>query len=404
MHTKIKIGKALFAILVAYVFGSVISFISEKLNVLEKFTVAVNDLDFTDIYYQGTVKSNRDPRIVIVNIGHRDRIELSEMISIISAQNPRVIAADIFFDKRADSVDVIATNILVHQCQITKNLVLAAGYYKDGNREYLEHQSPRIQPYVQQGVVNLNIALDDPEYGTVRSFLPQVTIDGATYVSFGFLAAAAADSSVLQVLSESEQMIKWYGYADRGNSTEKVVFDTFDSEEVLNRKFDQDAFQNKIVLMGYLGEKLGDFQPNAVFFTPLNHKIIGRSLPDMYGVEVHANIIKMVLDKDFIFHKKWTDFAFNFTILFLFSILLSWINQKYENQYSIISKIALIAFVDIMIVLAIGIFTFSQGTIKFLLSEGLFVMLFLPDTLEFLEENIYPKLSFLSKINPPDTE
>jgi CHASE2 domain-containing sensor protein len=145
--------------------------------------------------------------------------------------------------------------------------------------------------------------------------------------------------------------------------------------------------------LGFLGEIIGDYVPGDIFFTPLNKKIIGRSLPDMYGVVVHANIIKMILDKEFIYHSKTADFLFNLTFITLLTLMLLWIQSKFTNQYSILSKIALVIFIDILILGAIGLFSVTNGGVKFLIADGLFVMLFLPDTYEFLDNNIFKKLN-----------
>jgi CHASE2 domain-containing sensor protein len=112
----------------------------------------------------------------------------------------------------------------------------------------------------------------------------------------------------------------------------------------------------------------------------------------MYGVEIHANILKMILDKEFIYHSRTTDFLFNLAFITIFTFVLFWIQAKYSPQYSILSKVALIMFVDLLISGAIGLFFATDGSVKFLIADGLFVMLFLPDTYEFLDNNVFKKL------------
>ena len=58
--------------------------------------------------------------------------------------------------------------------------------------------------------------------------------------------------------------------------------------------------EGKIVLFGYLGDRLGAPQWEDKFFTPLNESIAGRANPDMYGPVIHANIASMVLNDDYI--------------------------------------------------------------------------------------------------------
>jgi len=385
-----KILKVVLTIVGSTILSIILSFISEKVNVLEKFTVAVNDVDFTDLYYQYKPKPKPDDNIVIVNIGYRNRAELAEMLKVISSNQPKVIGGDIFFDHDFDTVDIVGTSLLSNQVKAIKNLVLASAYggKTDDGTDIVARQSPMIREYVKEGIVSLNIALDDPEYGTVRSFYPITEINNVNHFSFGFLVASFLDSSVLKYATKDEMMIRWYGY---GNDNSDRIFKTFDSNQILVGEFAKNDFDGKIVLLGFMGETLGDYVPGEIFFTPLNKKIIGRSLPDMYGVEVHANVIKMIVDKEFIYHSKLTDFLFNLLFVIIFTLVLFWVQSKYINQYSIISKLALILFVDLLIIGTIGIFSWTNGNIKFLIADGIFVMLFLPDTYEFLENNLFKR-------------
>lgn len=394
MFRQSKVFKVILTIVGSVILSFVISFVSEKVNVLEKFTIAVTDVDFTDLYYQYKSKPKKDDNIVIVNIGYRNRAELAQIIKIISNNEPKVIGGNIFFDQEADTIDAIGSYLLSNEIKSINNLVLASAFLgeTDDGRDMFAKQSPMIGKYVKEGIVNLNIATDDPEYGTVRSFKPITDINGTNHLSFGFLVASFLDSTVLKYANEDEMMIRWYGYGNYDSNSLRI-FKTFDSNHILNGEFEKRDIKGKIVLLGFMGETVDDYVPGDIFFTPLNKKIIGRSLPDMYGVEVHANIIKMIVDKEFIFHSKTTDLLFNLTFIVILTLLLFWIQSRYANQYSILSKIALILFVDFLILGAIGLFSVTNGSLKFLIADGLFVMLFLPDTYEFLDNNIFNKFN-----------
>ena len=64
--------------------------------------------------------------------------------------------------------------------------------------------------------------------------------------------------------------------------------------------FKADYFKDRIVLIGFSGENENTFSMKDRYYTPINEKYHGRSLPDMHGVTVHANIISMLLDEDYI--------------------------------------------------------------------------------------------------------
>ncbi len=70
-------------------------------------------------------------------------------------------------------------------------------------------------------------------------------------------------------------------------------------------------------MIGFCGESEKALSMNDRYFTPLNEQYTGRSLPDMFGVVIHANIISMLLDKDFI-----NEFSHYWIYIFVFFIFL----------------------------------------------------------------------------------
>lgn len=392
LNLNSTIVKIFLSIIFAGVLSHSLSFILKKVNILEKFSIAINDIDFTDLYYQKYRNNQADTNIVVINIGYNSRSEIADLIRIISESNPKVIGADVIFHQDMDAVDTLGTSHLISQTKAINNLVLASSYKgkNDQGIDKIFSQSPLIRRHSIEGIVNLNIATDDPEHGTVRSFYPVTKINDKDQLSFGFLVASFLDSTLLKYASEDEMMIRWYGYA---NYEDQSIFKSFDYDQILNRHFRNSELENKIVLLGFMGEEIGNYEPGEIYFTPLNRKLIGRSLPDMYGIEVHANIIKMIIDKDFIFHSRKTDLIFNLIFLSLLSYIMILIRTRYEKKYSILSKIALILFVDLFVLSTLGIFSFTNGDVKFLIGTGLFIMLFIPDTYEYLDNNLYKKFT-----------
>jgi CHASE2 domain-containing sensor protein len=97
-------------------------------------------------------------------------------------------------------------------------------------------------------------------------------------------------------------------------------FNYLEFEEVMSPTFNIDSLKDKIVLLGYMG--LPNNSPNRLdedrLFTPLNKQLSGRSLPDMYGTVVIANILRMELDNDYIY-------AFPVWLNWLLAFIFSWI-------------------------------------------------------------------------------
>ena len=76
-------------------------------------------------------------------------------------------------------------------------------------------------------------------------------------------------------------------------------FLTFDIDELL--KSDEiPALKDAVVLFGYLGDGNNEFDIEDKHFTPMNEAWVGRSVPDTYGVVIHANILNMLMQSSFI--------------------------------------------------------------------------------------------------------
>jgi len=183
---KTKILKVGLTILCSIILAYSISFISDRVNVLEKFTVALNDLDFTDLFYKNRTDSKQDNNIVVVNIGYLGRAELAGLLNTISRNKPKVIAGDVIFGEAGDSSNIEGTELLVDALKTIKKCVLVNSYQgktEDGI-DQIEGQSSKIAKYVMQGLANFNIAEDDREYGTVRSFEPITDINGNKQIRF----------------------------------------------------------------------------------------------------------------------------------------------------------------------------------------------------------------------------
>ncbi|MEK6782846.1 MAG: CHASE2 domain-containing protein [Bacteroidota bacterium] len=82
--------------------------------------------------------------------------------------------------------------------------------------------------------------------------------------------------------------------------THTPYFDAVESDSLMKEKFPGNIIKDKIVLVGYLGDYLNDPAYENKFYTPLNPTFAGRSLPDMLGLTLHANVVSMILNEDYI--------------------------------------------------------------------------------------------------------
>jgi CHASE2 domain-containing sensor protein len=391
--------KATATMIIAALIAYGISAITDRINLVENFSLAASDVDFTDIYYKVNRHEIADTNIVIVNIGTLDRERLAALFRKIGKCEPAVLGIDILFTANADSIQVQGTRTLVAALNEIPNVVLAAPYNADGKEEV--PQSKLIRHVTTESIVNFNVALDDPESGTIRSFHPKTNVDGKEMLFFGHEIVNKFNGNLTSAVNSDEQFIRWYGYARRGETEDMhAVFASFDHSQVLASDFPHDNLKGKIVLAGFMGETIyHDYNPHDKFYSPLNHKMVGRALPDIFAIEVHANALKMILDDELIYHSKAVDFIINFLFVLIFVIICMWLYKRYKNQYSLISKALLILYIDILLIAIVVIFHLSEGGFKIFAFESVFVLLFVPDTYEFLMNNLFNRKIFLLKAN-----
>ena len=116
-------------------------------------------------------------------------------------------------------------------------------------------------------------------------------------------------------------------------------FLTFDLSEVISSD-KIPALRNSIVLFGYMGTPTGNiYDIQDKHFTPLNSKFAGKSIPDMYGIVVHANIIKMLIDANYIYNvPKPIVFILAFCCCYIFVFIAIFMHKKSALTFHILLK------------------------------------------------------------------
>lgn len=266
----------------------------------------VSDLAFSQL--RDYEKFPNDTNIILVNNGHLERNELAEVINIINMYEPKVIAIDAMFRKdKSEEID----QPLVEAFKNTENLVLGIELFKnDPNHDSwdtIKTSNQKFIKYADGAYVNMKTSAD--HFRTVRLITTQQSVsDTITYPSL------SVRTSQIYAPDKAKK------YLDRGNEVEVINFKrnwqdytTFDYYDVFRQVPELEKIKGKIVLIGYLGPKLGELSTEDIFFTPMNKKYVGKTTPDLYGVMIHANVISMILDEDYIF--KFPDWFKNFFLI-----------------------------------------------------------------------------------------
>lgn len=273
-----------------FIFGciSLLSLFVINTSFFDPFTSAFEDFSLTDLYYT-KVKDRNDiykGPIVLINAEDRNRSELALLLQQIQTGKPKVVALDILFAQRKNEQD----SLLKTEFESHNNYVF--GYIADFENEKQSAYTDSFFSKNKDGYVNM--IGENIEYSTIRHYFPFYD-NGKSFTS---AIISKYDSSLYQKLLKRENRKTEIHYT--GNLSN---FTYFDFDEVVNPDFDATVLQNKIVLVGYLGLP-GARNNNRVDedkqFTPLNQRLSGRSYPDMYGCVIHANILRMIIDDNFI--------------------------------------------------------------------------------------------------------
>jgi CHASE2 domain-containing sensor protein len=150
---------------------------------------------------------------------------------------------------------------------------------------------------------------------------------------------------------------------DTGTSNFATMFNVIDYEDVFKENFDSLFFKDKIVIIGFLGEELGATTWEDKFYTPLNKKIGGRANPDMFGLVVHANIVAMILNQDFINELgEMQKYIIAFLVCLLTVALFIVVDEKLPIWYdalSVVIQLVEIALIMLLVVQVFAIYNFK---------------------------------------------
>ncbi|NOT74563.1 MAG: CHASE2 domain-containing protein [Cyclobacteriaceae bacterium] len=359
---------------------------------------ALRDFELTDYAFSNLRPDVLvDERIVLVNIGSLSRREVAQQIMMISKFKPRVIAFDGFFDCEGglrDSVncpqllDTLGNMMLSAAIQESPNFVLATkllqtdslARYDSNEADSLESSDPMFNDFATHGFVTLPTdATYQEDVKQCRTVYPRRLINGKEELAFSVRVAMQYDSVKTKKFlarSKDEELVNFKRNIEvrqlRINSlkddlttstnfgTQYYVVDVYDMMEgnVL-----PELFKDNIVLMGFMGDYLGDPSWDDKFFTPLNKVVGGRANPDMFGLVVHANIVSMILDEDYINTiSDGTKYFIAFLVCLLTIALFIFIDRKLPMWFDAMSVI--IQLFELTLISGIIIYAFALWNLK----------------------------------------
>ena len=281
---------------------------------IDPFSEAIKNHDIMDVAFSQFRNHSKpelfDEDVLILNSEKTNRSEIAQTINFLAGKNVGGIGVDLIFDSlNYNKEDTILANALSNE-----KVVLGYSFIEDYNNhkgkgtQLGQHSHEFFIRTAHEGYVNLG---SDDGF-SVRTFEPFHDVDGEEEMSFSLQLVKLLDPKVDSVMKDRNHRIEWINFRRKQpgvinqrypiNERGDVHYAFTTVREFLEdtSSYDPSFFEGKIVLIGFAGEDDNAFSMNDRYFTPLNEKYNGRSLPDMFGVTVHANILSMIMDRDFI--------------------------------------------------------------------------------------------------------
>ena len=389
-------------------FASVTAF--RIFDVFDPIGEALGEMQMTDIVFsQLREDPPADERIVLVNMGDLPRRDIAVMLSIISQYNPAVIGIDSFFNFPKE--DTLGDMMLAEAMAGVENLVLVTKLISNPETDIVDsiHYSwPLFSQFSEPAFASL--PTDAKEQGDLkfcRSMWPQWEVNGERQVAFSVKLASYLDSAAAEdflARGVEEELINFKGNVlDYGATEFGTVYSALDWMDVFQETFTPELIEGKIVLFCYLGEMLGDQKSlEDKFITPLNARYVGRTLPDMFGGVLHANVVSMILNRDYVDYMTHRQGLIVAVLLCLLNVLLfTIIYKRLPKWYDGITKV--FQLIELGLLFTLMIVVFNKFNYKMDLTVAMVAIALAGDSLEVFHgvvKNVFTKAGRKSLFKP----
>jgi CHASE2 domain-containing sensor protein len=309
---------------------------------LDPISKAIEDFQFTDLYYSKLQQDNAsevNKDIVLVNIGTNDRAGIAQQLNVIYSFKPKAVGLDVTF---AELKDPYGDSLLKKSLARFENLVLTENIeYGEVDKTTIISSHPYFEVEKKSGFGNFLAH----ENKVIRYFSPYFKKNQPEeQKSFAASLAELTDSGAFSRLNERNKQAEVIHYR-------RQHFVKLDHDEIHSDNPALGMLKDKTVLIGYMGDHLGQFTLEDLHLTPLNSSFGGHSIPDMYGVEIHAQILSMILQENYINHlPQWAILLFSFLITLLHMYLFLYFYVKQHIWFHLVAKAAQLLSFGIIVV------------------------------------------------------
>ncbi|MFZ2906850.1 MAG: CHASE2 domain-containing protein [Cyclobacteriaceae bacterium] len=314
---------------------------------------ALSDFEFEDFAFSIKKTNNqRDENIVLVNIGQLGRAGIAQQINILDRYKPKVIGVGVIFNCEGfydtlncpQLLDTLSNSLLHEAIRNSGRVVLISRILSigvDGLVDSVEISDPIFSDFSQNGFGNLvTSSKNQDDIKSSRSFNPILKLHDKEVHAFAVELSRLADSAKTNRFLKRgnvEEIINYKGNISVKGApfkSESEYFETLEYDDVLHERFDTTVITDRVVILGYFGDYLLDNRSEDMFYSPLNRVVLGKSLPDMYGMVVHANIVSMILREDYINRiSAFNAWVLSILIVFFNALFFVWLHKRNTIWY-----------------------------------------------------------------------
>jgi CHASE2 domain-containing sensor protein len=365
---------------------------------------AFYDFAITDINYaklRSPEKELADTNIVLIDISGMSNNELAEMIDILNENKPKVIGIDKELKLESDSLaNLRLAGALkkVNRLVLSNRLIykkIASGVTSNADNKKNDFDSIAYSPrlfsqYSIAGFTN-QITIKDKSHETVRTFKTFTKVCDSVVYPFPVEVVNMYDPQKVKYLyqrNNKEEIINFRGYFN------KYFF--IAGSQVLNNEFNPNLFSGKILLLSYFDP----FRTSSLFaykyYSPLEKEYTGKSFPDMSGIEIHANVISMILNENYFnIVPSWIAVLIAFIFCYFTIFLYIYIDEKISTWYELLSLVIFV--VESMLFIIANYESYHHMMLDLNLDYSLFAIILASPLYEAFTKSLKPLILGLLK-------
>ncbi len=365
-----------------------------NLHYIDPFNNGIKEYEITDIVYSYLSQdtSPQEDRLVIVNSGRPDRMKIARVVERLIAADTKVIGLDFYFDSVTGTAeDTLLQQILKEHQNIVLACALEDKNTTDDELEGITAVDTFFSNYATLGYGNF----PSNETKTIRVFSPREMIKGDYVQAFTTAILGKYDPALQeQFLQRNKDLepIYFTGHkADFIAQNLDWVLDSLTDAEV------RAVFEDKIALIGYAPD---DVWANPLLdrhYSPINKSYDTKTIPDMFGIVIHANVLSMILNGTFIRQfPEWLALLISILLCYFNVVIIRWIYKYFHEAFHGITRaLQLVEFILLFFLIAV---LFYYYRMKIDLGVGILAVVLAYDFIMIYESLIRPRIPFLQRI------